>query len=142
MRFVLDNSVAMRWLFADGSHADQAYAEHVLDQLATDEVTAIAPSIWPLEVANVVARAEATDVLLEATSTEFLQLLEALGVSIDDDTAKHSLGATLQLARRYHLSAYDAAYLELALRASGPLATLDGALRTAAEQSGAGLVQM
>ncbi|SEK60432.1 hypothetical protein SAMN05444515_103109 [Ectothiorhodospira marina] len=30
MLFVLDNSVTMRWLFADGSDEDLAYAEFVL----------------------------------------------------------------------------------------------------------------
>lgn len=140
MRFVLDNSVVMRWLFQDGSDTDRAYADHVLDRLAVDNVEAMAPAIWPLEVANVVARAEAAGATAEATSTEFLNLLEDLGISIDGDTASHSLGATLQLARRYQLSAYDACYLELALRVSVPIATLDGALRGAAEQTGVGLV--
>ena len=40
------------------------------------------------------------------------------------------------LAERFALSAYDAAYLELAQRHSLPLATLDGNLRGAAIQLG------
>jgi predicted nucleic acid-binding protein len=40
------------------------------------------------------------------------------------------------LALRYNLSAYDAAYLELALRKSLPLATLDAQLDAAARQAG------
>lgn len=139
MRLVLDNSVAMRWLFSDGSEADREYADHVLRRLSEDDGDAIAPSIWPLEVANVVARAEATGVIREAKSAEFLHLLDALDVLIDEETALHSLGSTLQLARRYQLSAYDASYLELALRVSAPMATLDTALRKAAEQAGVDL---
>ena len=40
--------------------------------------------------------------------------------------------ATLSLAETHRLTVYDAAYLELAIRAAVPLATLDGALRKAA----------
>ena len=136
MRFVVDNSVVMRWLFADGSDADRAYAEHVLDVLGGPNVQAIAPSIWPLEVANVISRAEAGNVLVNARSAEFLRLLDALAIAVDGDTAEYALGTTLELARRYALSAYDAAYLELSLRESVPIATLDADLHQAAENAG------
>ena len=136
MRFVLDNSVAMRWLFADGSGADLAYAEHVLDVLGRPNAQAIAPSIWPLEVANVISRAEAKNWLVNARSAEFLRLLDALAIAVDSDTSKYALGATLELARRYRLSAYDAAYLELSLREGLPLATLDTGLHHAVESAG------
>jgi predicted nucleic acid-binding protein len=44
------------------------------------------------------------------------------------------------LARTHHLSAYDAAYLELAIREGLPLATLDDDLRRAAARAGVVLV--
>lgn len=136
MQFVLDNSVVMRWLFADGSDADRAYASHVLDVLGRPGTQAVAPSIWPLEVANVISRAEARNLLVNARSAEFLRLLDALAVSVDGETAAYALGTTLELARRYSLSAYDAAYLELSLREGVPLATLDADLHHAAEKAG------
>jgi predicted nucleic acid-binding protein len=43
------------------------------------------------------------------------------------------------LARDYHLTVYDAAYLELALRTKLPLATRDRALCAAAVAAGAAL---
>ena len=60
------------------------------------------------------------------------------GVDIEADTATfhHALSATLQLARRYKLSAYDASYLELALRQGIPIATLDVDLQKAARKAG------
>jgi predicted nucleic acid-binding protein len=135
VRFVLDNSVTMRWFFGDGKPAELAYAKRVLDALKSDD--AIVPVTWGLEVANVIARAEAKELATEARSAEFLELLQ--GVSIEGDPANftHALTGTLQLARRYNLSAYDASYLELALRSGLPLATLDEDLQKAAKKAGA-----
>ena len=50
---------------------------------------------------------------------------------IDPETDTHAWTMTLRLADRFDLTLYDAAYLELALRRSAPLATLDEALRSA-----------
>lgn len=136
MRFVLDNSMVMRWFFGDGSEGDLEYAAHVLDVLGRPEVQATAPAVWPLEVANVIARAEAKGLVSEARSSEFVHLLEAMAVEVDAETAQHALDSTLQLARRFGLSAYDAAYLELSLREGLPLATLDSTLLDAAGATG------
>ncbi len=51
------------------------------------------------------------------------------------------MGPVLALARAHGLSAYDAAYLELAMREGLPLATEDAALRAAAERVGVALVE-
>jgi predicted nucleic acid-binding protein len=59
-----------------------------------------------------------------------------LNITTDKATADHALGETLNLARRYKLSAYDAAYLELAMREALPLATLDADLEKAAKKAG------
>ncbi len=134
MSFVLDNSVAMCWLLADGNPADVAYAEAVLDALR--EQQALVPSLWALEASNVIARAEAKGLLTEARSQAFVVLLQRLNIVTDPATAAHALGDTLHLARRYKLSAYDAAYLELALRTGLPLATLDADLEKAAQAAG------
>ena len=136
MRFVLDNSVAMRWLFADGSEADLAYATHVLQLLAQEEGAAVVPALWPLEVGNVIVRAEAKGLILEARSTEFLGLLDDMAIAVDGHTATHALHDTMQLARRFRLSTYDASYLELTLREGLPLATLDANLRNALATTG------
>jgi predicted nucleic acid-binding protein len=65
-----------------------------------------------------------------------LRDLSLLAISIDPDTDKAAWAATLQLADRFGLTLYDAAYLELALRRGLPLATLDRALRAAAQALG------
>ena len=134
MSFVLDNSVTMRWFFGDGQPQELAYASEVLDAIKQDN--ALVPATWGLEVANVIARAEAKGLVTEARSGAFLEMLEGVDIEVDTATFAHSLSDTLQLARRYKLSAYDASYLELALRTGFPLATLDEDLQKAAMKAG------
>lgn len=134
MSFVLDNSVAMCWLLANGKPADTAYADTVLGALTTQQ--AVVPSLWALEAANVIGKGEAKGLLSEARSQAFITLLGRLNIVTDPATAAHALNGTLHLARRHRLSAYDAAYLELALRTDSPLATLDADLKKAAQAAG------
>ena len=134
MSFVLDNSVTMRWFFGDGKPQELAYAGKVLDVLKQDN--ALVPVTWGLEVANVIARAEAKGLVTEARSGAFLEMLEDVDIDVDTATFTHALSDTLQLARRYKLSAYDASYLELALRQGLSLATLDEDLQRAAKKTG------
>lgn len=94
------------------------------------------PGIWALEAANVVAKAEAKRLVTEARTQVFVATLARLNITTDKATASLALSDTLNLARRYKLSAYDAAYLELALREGLPLATLDADLEKAAKKAG------
>ena len=134
MSFVLDNSVTMRWFFGDGKPQELIYAGKVLDAMKQDN--ALVPVTWGLEVANVIARAEAKGIVTEARSDAFLEMLEGVDIDVDSATFVQSLSDTLHLARRYKLSSYDASYLELALRLGMPLATLDDDLQKAAKQAG------
>ena len=140
MRFVLDNSVAMRWLLKDGSAERLAYADQVLGLLMQDSAQAIVPGVWPLEVANVIVKAQAKGLASEARAAVFIGLLGDMGISVDTRTAERAMGDTLQLARRYQLSSYDASYLELALREGLPLATLDADLHSAMLHTGGAVV--
>jgi len=134
LSFVLDTSVTMRWFFGDGKPQELVYAGQVLDAMKQD--IALVPVTWGLEVANVISRAEAKALVTEARGAAFLEMLEGVDIEVDTATFAHALGGTLQLARRFKLSAYDASYLELALRLGIPLATLDADLRKAAQKSG------
>ena len=79
---------------------------------------------------------EAKGWVTEARAGAFLEMLESVDIEVDAATFHHVLTDTLQLARRYKLSAYDASYLELALRLGLPLATLDEDLQKAANKAG------
>ncbi len=134
-RFVLDNSVVMAWYFEDEAND---YTSAILERLAGDE--ALVPSIWPLEVANVMLVGERRGRSTEARSSRFAALLEALPIQADGATSLHAFSGILAVAREQRLSSYDAAYLELAMREGLPLATQDRALREAAQKCGVALV--
>jgi predicted nucleic acid-binding protein len=136
VRFVLDASLTLSWLLRDASSRNAPYAFAVLDALRAPGASAEVPVTWGLEIANVIARAEAKDQITEAQSDAFLQMLDAASIQGDASTFTHALSDTLQLARRYRLSSYDASYLELALRSALPLATLDEDLQRAAGRAG------
>jgi len=135
--FVIDTSVVMAWCFKD--EADQ-YADAVLDLLAAS--TAFAPSIWPLEVCNVLIVAERKKRLGEADSTRFLELITGLPITIESEPFERIMREILSLARKHRLSTYDASYLELAMRKGLPIATLDSHLRTAAKRSRVPMLEM
>jgi predicted nucleic acid-binding protein len=134
--FVLDASVTLSWLLRDASGKDEPYAFAVLKALRSGQNRCAVPVTWGLEVANVIARSEAKALVTEAQSKAFLEMLQAVAVDVDGASADQSLSDTLQLARRHRLSAYDASYLELALRAGQPLTTLDADLHRAADKVG------
>lgn len=125
MPFVVDASVALAWCFEDEATPQ---TEAVLDRLSHD--TAVVPSLWELEVSNVLLAGERRDRLTESQSARFVALLAQLPILVD--TASVDVGAVLAAGRQHLLTAYDAAYLVLAEREGVPLATLDARLRAAA----------
>lgn len=129
MTIVIDTSVTMAWCFEDETTPT---AEDVLDRLRDDD--AVVPSLWQLEVANVLLAAERRGRISEAQVTRFVGLLEQLPIRIDADGVDFT--GVLAAGRRHGLSAYDACYLVLAERLGAPLATLDNALSTAGRAAG------
>jgi len=131
--FVVDASVALAWCFEDEANA---HTEAVLDLLADD--TAIVPSLWELEVSNVLLLGERSRRLTESQTTRFVALLGQLPILVD--SASTDMAAAIALGRQYTMTAYDAAYLALAQREGVPLASLDRKLREAAQVSGVRLI--
>lgn len=130
-RLGLDCSVAISWCLPDET---DFYADAVLSLLTEPEkvVEAVVPSIWSLELANTLLVSERRGRISPEQRQEILDLIEALPIQVDVLTASQALGATFQLGKDYNLAAYDAAYLELAVRRRLPLATLDQRLAEAA----------
>jgi predicted nucleic acid-binding protein len=122
----------MVWCYPD-EQSDFAY--RVLDELKFGK-SVFVPSLWAVEIANALLVGERRNRLTQADVTRFLSLLESLPLKTDEQTSLRALNETLQLARLHGLTAYDATYLELAMRENLTLATLDAKLKAAAERVG------
>jgi predicted nucleic acid-binding protein len=136
-RLVLDCSVCAAWLFNEDAGG---YPMVVLRELDAGE--AVVPSLWPYEVANALVIAERRRRLSASEALHCLEMLSGLRVSVDSQPVREVLDRLLPLAKQYQLTAYDAAYLELAIREGLELATLDEALRRATLAAGAKLFQV
>src|SRR5580704_2969042 len=128
--FVLDASVAISWCFPGDPTEDTPYSRRVLKELVAND--AIVPEIWAFEVANSIfvsfsKRGRITDQQI----AEYLSLLKALPIRVEPRNLWSNVDLE-SLARRRNLAAYDAAYLDLALRTDFALATSDEPLRQAA----------
>lgn len=129
MPIVIDASVTMAWCFDD--EATDA-TDAVLDRLTEDE--AVVPSLWQLEVANVLLVAERRRRVTEAQAARFLGLLRQLPIRVDP--SPYDMTAVLAAGRRHQLTAYDGAYLVLAERLGAPVGTLDDRLAAACRAAG------
>lgn len=126
MPFVLDCSVTMAWVFPDEATATtDALREKLLSDMA------VVPALWPIEVGNVLLVATRRGRIRRGDWKRIRANLDALPIEIDSETSGRLWPAILPLAWEHKLSAYDAAYLELAVRLGLPLATLDKALHAA-----------
>lgn len=128
---VVDASVALAWCFPDEA---SAYADGVL--VALEDRTMIVPAVWALEITNAVVVAERRKRVKKPDVHRFVELLGGLTIIEHSQTVADTVNGVLPLAREYDLSAYDAAYLDVAIRQGVPLATLDGALQKACRAAG------
>jgi len=132
--FILDASIAISWCFPGDPTENTPYSRRVLEELIAND--AIVPEIWAFEIANnIFVSYSKRKRISEQQITEYLSLLRALPIRVE----AQSLWANVDLeslARRQNIAAYDAAYLDLALRTDLALATSDEPLRQAAIAQG------
>lgn len=128
MSLVLDGSVALAWCFADET---TAAVDEIMLRAARDG--AVVPSIWRLEVANGLRSGIRRGRLTAAQRDDLLASFREIMIETDTETDRLAWSTTLNLADRHGLTPYDASYLDLARRRGLPLASLDRALRGAAE---------
>lgn len=129
---VVDASVALAWALPDES---SAYADAVLSVVEREGLRV--PELWAREIANGLAVAYMRKRITSSDEKTFLTALSHLIIEVEGDSdAVTVIRDGTAAAMRYGLTAYDAAYIDLASREKLPLATLDAAMRKAAEQSG------
>jgi len=134
MRFVLDASVALAWCFEE---PDSEVADRALAALEAGG-EAVVPSLWRIEMANVLVMAERRKRLTEADTARFLALLDNLPIQVARDHG--GVEVIVTLARAHGLTGYDSVYLDLAQRTGLPLATMDRKLAEAARAAGVEVV--
>ncbi|MCY3672119.1 MAG: type II toxin-antitoxin system VapC family toxin [Alphaproteobacteria bacterium] len=132
MAVVIDASIAAAWCFPD--ERAQA-AERVLDILP--QTGGVVPGLFRHEIRNILIVTERRGRIDRIQSVRFLTRLRNLQLAQDDS---HDEDTVLALARNRRLSAYDASYLETALRRGDSLATLDRALARAASAEGVAVI--
>lgn len=132
MPFVLDASVTACWCFPD---ENSTVADAAMDRLLDDE--AIVPALWTIEIRNILVVNERRNRIESADADSFLRDIGRLPIRVRRDADERAL---LELARKHGLTAYDATYLNLAVRARVAVATLDRSLASAVRAEGLPLV--
>lgn len=134
MSLVLDASMTLAWIFERTAPEEKALAERLLDSLTDQE--ALVPVLWHTEVANALLVAERRGVVSEAQVLDYLHRLSHLPIVTDDVEVSARQAFVMALGREHRLSAYDATYLELALRTGSYLASFDAKLLAATRAAG------
>lgn len=129
--FVLDSSFTIAWILEE--EGEEEHTDSVFSLLK--ESTALIPSLWFYEVANVLAIARRRGRLSQKDLTRALTFLKAIPTVVDPDGDRRAL-EILDLAESHTLTIYDTTYLDLAMRMGIPLATLDSALIQASHSLG------
>jgi predicted nucleic acid-binding protein len=127
MSLVLDSSATLAWVY-DDEQGD--IPQRIFEQVIA--LGAWVPSLWRLEVANGLRMGLRRGRIDVPDRNAALADLATLRIMVDPETDRYAWSTTLQLAERFELTLYDAAYLELAQRRALPLASLDGQLCSAA----------
>jgi predicted nucleic acid-binding protein len=133
---VIDASSVLTWCFEDEGGAE---ADALIERVAAQG--AAVPGLWPLEIANGLMMAERRGRIKPAESASFVAMIEELPIVADEAMGVRALHETMSIAREHGLTAYNAAYLELAMRLGLRLATSDRSLGAAAERSGVALLR-
>ena len=135
-QFVLDASVVLTWCFPD---ENAELAQYVADMFQRDN-TALAPTFWPHEVLNGLLAGERCKRISRELVRRFLDDLALLPVELKPFSARAVFDRIQSLSRKYGLTAYDAAYLDLALESGLAVASLDEDLVAACRKAGAKLL--
>jgi predicted nucleic acid-binding protein len=128
---VVDSSLAAAWCFADEASPE---TDAVLRSI--EDTRGLVPALWHFELTNMLVQAERRKRIGSADATALLGFLDSLPIETDSEAPALRRRDVWVLARRHKLTSYDAAYLELAIRAGLPLATRDQDLAGAAKECG------
>jgi len=132
---VLDASCAIGWMV---DNPTPRLALRALQLLQSGSI-GVVPDLWHYEITNALVVAERRGRVSAQVVSGHINDIERLAAFLELSAATPS--SLVTAARQSGLSAYDAAYFELASRRNLPLATLDEKLRAAAQKSGIELIR-
>jgi len=132
MEWVVDSSIALAWALPDETSKE---ADRFLGRISVKSILWV-PALWWYEMANALLMAQRRKRLGEAEKIRLIELYGRLPIQTDMALDSDIVWRLHTLAMEYNLSAYDAAYLELARRRGLGLATVDRLLRGAAQKAG------
>jgi predicted nucleic acid-binding protein len=132
MDWVVDLSIALAWGLPDKTSKE---ADRFLSRISMRSILWV-PALWWYETANALLMAQRRKRLTEAERIRLMELYRRLPIRTDVALDSDMVWRLHTLAIEYNLSAYDAAYLELAQRRGLGLATVDRPLRNAAQRAG------
>ncbi len=126
-KVVADASFCCAWIFPDEATST---AESLLEELLTGSAQLLVPALWHYEMANVLRSRHHRGRLTKTSLRVAERALSQVPVHEVDVPHRSDLNRLIEIAVKYTLSAYDAAYLELANRLNVPLLTTNKVLET------------
>jgi len=108
----------------------------VVDAAKIGSGAAVAPNLLQLELTNILLAAWRRKRISGVQLVQLSDAFDQMAVSLEPALTPTRRNDVLRLAQKHTLSAYDAAYLELAIRLGVPLASHDTALRRSATHEG------
>jgi predicted nucleic acid-binding protein len=128
---VVDACTAGAWLLPDEHSAE---LEPLLEAVLAGKLELAAPELWIYEVTNLLVSALRRNRISDSQLEEGLHLISSIPCTFFDHRTELATRRTAKLALRFSLSAYDAAYLELADRIQARLRSTDKVLESAYRQ--------
>jgi len=127
--WVVDASAMFCWCFEDERPRN---ADAIMQRLTSEGMHA--PAHWSLELTNILWSSQRRGRITASDADAFIALVAALQIQIDPETSRRAWAETRALSQAENLTAYDAAYLELAIRRQAGLASKDASLVAAAKR--------
>ncbi len=124
--YVIDASVAAKWVLPAAGEPFAGEAARLLDDLTAGRATALVPELFWIEIAHVCWKSVQRGRIHAAQAAQGLETLRAVGLATV--SVLPHLDDALALALAYRHAAYDCLYVALARALEAELVTADEAL--------------
>ena len=135
-KFIIDCSSTISLFLPDEINND--YTNKLYDSFKNN--ACVVPSLWCYELSNVLLSSKKRNRINDNQINEIVNLIYDLPVEIENINFCYIQNNIFNIANDNNLSAYDASYLELAIRFNCSLATLDKKLIDVAKKLNVSLI--